>query len=109
MGIFPYLFISKEIMTTCPEKGRKKKIRCIDFAPDVCVFLPTGCCGTHGEILLAKDEVETLRLKNIEGLDIVAGGKKMQISKSTFARIYESAVNKISDAIVHGKKIVLEK
>ncbi|AHB41063.1 TPA: DUF134 domain-containing protein [Patescibacteria group bacterium] len=96
-------------MTPCSEKGRKKKIRCIDFAPDACVFLPTGCCGTNGEITLAKDEVETLRLKNIEGLDIVAGGEKMQISKSTFARIYESCVDKIADAIVHGKRIVLEK
>jgi len=53
-------------MTQCSEKGRKKKIRCIDFAPDVCVFLPTGCCGTKGEVILAKDEVEALRLKNIE-------------------------------------------
>lgn len=93
----------------CSEKGRKKKIRCIDFAPDVCIFLPTGCCAPNGEIVLAKDEVEALRLKNIEGLDIVTGGKKMEISKSTFARIYESCVDKIADAIVNGKRIVLEK
>ena len=105
MGIFPYLSYLRRIM----EKWRKKKERCVEFSPDVCVFLPTGCCGTSGEIVLAKDEVEALRLKNIEWLDIVSGGEKMQISKSTFARIYESCINKIADAIVNSKKIVLEK
>jgi predicted DNA-binding protein (UPF0251 family) len=33
----------------------------------------------------------------------------MEISKSTFARIYESCVTKIADAIINGKRIVLEK
>ena len=61
------------------------------------------------EVILKKDEIETLRLKNIQWLDIVSGGEKMEISKSTFARIYESCINKIADAIVNGKRIVLEK
>lgn len=61
------------------------------------------------EIILRKDEIEALRLKNIEWFDIVSGGEKMEISKSTFARIYESCVTKIADAIINGKRIVLEK
>lgn len=93
------------------EKGRKKKIRCIEFCPDVCVFQPLWCWSkmSDKEVVLKKDEIETLRLKNIEGLDIVSGGEKMEISKSTFARIYESCIDKIADAIVNGKRIVLEK
>lgn len=65
-------------------------------------------CGT-GEVVLAKDEIEALRLKNIQHKDIITGGKKMKISKSTFARIYESCINKIADAILNGKSIILEK
>jgi len=91
------------------EKWRKKKIRCVGFSPDVCSFMPSGCCSSHGEVILAKDEVEALRLKNIEGLDAIAWWEKMQISKSTFARIYDCCLDKIADAIVHGKIIVLEK
>jgi len=60
-------------------------------------------------VTLAKDEIEALRLKNIKKLDIIAGGKKMKISKSTFARIYESCINKIADAVINGKSIILEK
>ncbi|MDD3262523.1 MAG: DUF134 domain-containing protein [Candidatus Absconditabacteria bacterium] len=98
-------------MINISEKGRKRKIRCIEFSPDVCVFQPLGCSSNmqDKEIVLRKDEVEALRLKNIEGFDIVSGGEKMEISKSTFARIYESCVNKIADAIVNSKRIVLEK
>jgi len=84
-------------------------MRCIDFEPEVCAFLPTGCCGDKGEITLAKDEIEALRLKNIEWLDIIQWGEKMQISKSTFARIYDNCVNKIADAIVNSKRIIFEK
>lgn len=98
-------------MINISEKGRKRKIRCIEFSPDVCVFQPLWCSSNmqDKEIVLRKDEVEALRLKNIEWFDIVSGGEKMEISKSTFARIYESCVNKIADAIVNSKRIVLEK
>jgi len=33
----------------------------------------------------------------------------MEISKSTFARIYKQAVDKLSDAIINGKAISIEK
>jgi|GEM_PF-6932694 len=33
----------------------------------------------------------------------------MEVSKSTFARIYNQAVEKLSDAIINGKVIRIEK
>jgi predicted DNA-binding protein (UPF0251 family) len=33
----------------------------------------------------------------------------MEISKSTFARIYNNAVSKMSDALINGKAIKIEK
>ena len=59
------------------------------------------------EIILQEDELETIRLKNIEWLDIIKWGEKMWISKSTFARIYNNAIVKLSDALINGKAIKL--
>ena len=61
------------------------------------------------EVVLKEDEMETLRLKNIEWLDIIKWAKEMKISKSTFARIYNDAVVKMSDALINGKAIKIEK
>lgn len=54
---------------------------------------------------LSLEEVEALRLKNIQGLDQIACAQKMKTSQSTFQRILASAYRKISDAIVNGKAI----
>lgn len=60
-------------------------------------------------VSLQKDELESLRLKNIEWMDIIKWAEKMWISKSTFARVYNSAVSKITDALISGKSIKMEK
>jgi predicted DNA-binding protein (UPF0251 family) len=51
------------------------------------------------------EEVEALRLKNVDQLSQIECAKKMDTSQSTFQRILSSAYNKISDAIVNGKAI----
>jgi len=61
------------------------------------------------EVVLQEDELEVLRLKNIEWFDIVSWAEKMCISKSTFARIYNNAVFKWSDALINGKSIKMNK
>lgn len=54
---------------------------------------------------LSLEEVEALRLKNIQGLDQIACAQKMKTSQSTFQRILASAYRKISGAIINGKAI----
>jgi len=63
------------------------------------------------QVVLEYDEVEALRLKNIEGLDQTSSAERMGISQSTFQRILDSANKKISIAIIEGHaiKINLEK
>ena len=56
-------------------------------------------------ISLTLEEVEALRLKNIEDLDQIEAAKKMKTSHSTFQRILSSAYKKISVAIIEGKAI----
>ncbi len=61
-------------------------------------------------IELTHEEVEALRLKNVEGLDQTECAKIMHTSQSTFQRILTSAYKKVSRAIVGGMaiKIVLD-
>lgn len=91
-------------------RGRMKKNRRVNFQSNVEFFKPAWISMSQiEEVILWQDEVEALRLKNIEKMDIVNWAEKMDISKSTFARIYSQAVEKVSDAIINGKGIRIEK
>jgi uncharacterized protein len=54
---------------------------------------------------LTDEELESLRLKNIEGLEQTEAAKKMKTSQSTYQRILASAYKKITEALVNGKAI----
>ena len=75
-----------------------------------CFFKPQGLpLRKMKTVSLSKEEVETLRLKNIKKLDQINAAKEMNTSQSTFQRILSSAYQKISDAIVNGKAIQINK
>ncbi|MFA6458460.1 MAG: DUF134 domain-containing protein [Patescibacteria group bacterium] len=76
----------------------------------VSYFKPAGVpLRELAEITLRHDEVEAIRLKNIEKLDQTAAAAKMKISQSTFQRILARAHQKIATAICTGKAIRIEK
>jgi len=54
---------------------------------------------------LTDEELEAIKLKNVESLDQVEAAEKMGTSQSTFQRILSSAHKKISEALVMGKAI----
>jgi len=60
-------------------------------------------------VSLSLEELEALRLKNIEDLDQETAAKKMKTSQSTYQRILSAAYKKISDALVNGKAIEIIK
>jgi predicted DNA-binding protein (UPF0251 family) len=60
------------------------------------------------EVILRPDEVESLRLYNIEELSQTEAAKKMKVSQPTFARILKKAEKKISRALIGGYAIRLE-
>jgi predicted DNA-binding protein (UPF0251 family) len=76
--------------------------------PKTTVFTP-GNVTRPDEVNLFCEEVEALDLKNNKGLDQVEAAKQMGISQSTFQRILASACNKMSDALVNGKTINIQK
>ncbi|MBN2095093.1 MAG: DUF134 domain-containing protein [Candidatus Aenigmarchaeota archaeon] len=88
---------------------RPKICRCVGFQPNVTYFKPAGIKLTDLEIVvLNMEELETLRLKDFEGLDQEKAAKKMNISQPTFHRLLLSARKKISEALVNGRAIKIE-
>ena len=88
---------------------RPPKPRCINFSPKVYYYKPRGIpLRDLEEVLIKKDELEAVKLHDVDGLEQVVAAKKMKISQPTFARILDGANKKIADAIIHGKAIRIE-
>ena len=89
---------------------RPKLNRCINFDPKVTYFKPQGVPMRYLDIVeLSMEEIEALRLKNIEQLDQGECASKMNTSQSTFQRILSSAYSKVTRALVDGKAIKITK
>jgi predicted DNA-binding protein (UPF0251 family) len=73
------------------------------------LFKPAGvpACALE-RVTLTLDEVEALRLADLNGLYQEEAAQQMKISRPTFSRIVESARQKVADALIHGKALRLE-
>lgn len=89
--------------------SRPLQTRKIGFVPRVVFFKPAGIPRVDlEEVALSLDELEAVRLADLNGLYQEQAAPKMDVSRSAFARILESARRKIADALVHGKSLKLE-
>ena len=89
---------------------RPKLCRRIRFNPQITYFKPQGVPMRYLEVVeLTAEEIEALRLKNMEDLDQVKCAKKMNTSQSTFQRILASAYKKVTNALIKGKAIQIRK
>jgi len=89
---------------------RSKIQRCVCFNPGVTYFKPQGIpLRLLEEVVLMTDEVEALKLYEVDNLEQKEAADKMKISQPTFARILGSANKKVADAIIQGKAIRIEK
>ncbi|MBU0975110.1 DUF134 domain-containing protein [Patescibacteria group bacterium] len=85
---------------------RPKKLRYLQFSPNVYYFKPQGIpLSILEEVTLEPDELETLKLHDVDGLEQTEAAEKMRISQSTFARVLDKTYKKIADAIINGKAI----
>jgi predicted DNA-binding protein (UPF0251 family) len=84
-------------------------LRHIGCKPNAGVFKPAGIplCELDW-VTLTLDEVEALRLADLNGLYQEQAAQRMRISRPTFSRIVEEARRKVADALVHGKALRLE-
>jgi predicted DNA-binding protein (UPF0251 family) len=60
------------------------------------------------EVVMSLDEFEALRLADLDALYQEQAAKQMNVSRTTFSRIIDSARRKMADAIVHGKAVRIE-
>ena len=89
---------------------RPRLPRCLRFNPNVYYFKPQGIpLRELEEVALLPDELEALKLYEVDGLEQIAASAKMKISQPTFARLLGSANKKIAEAIIKGKAIRIEK
>ena len=88
---------------------RPKNHRCMSFSPNVIYFKPKGV-PLHDleEVTLLPDEIEALKLHDVDDLEQIEAAAKMQISQPTFGRILNKAYKKIANAIITGKAIKIE-
>jgi len=85
---------------------RPKIYRCLRFRPTIHYFKPQGIPLRHlEEVILLPDELEALKLHDVDGLEQIEAAKKMKISQPTFARILDKSYKKVAEAIVKGKAI----
>lgn len=88
---------------------RPVKWRKVAFIPGVRYFIPTGVSKCEiEENVLKIEELEALRLKDLEGLEQEECAVKMEVSRQTFQRILSTARQKVADALISGKAIRIE-
>jgi len=90
-----------------PRPRLRRKVR---FNPEITYFKPAGVpLKQLEEVILSAAELEALRLKDHLQLDQNEAAEKMQVSQSTFHRILLSARKKVTEVLVKGKAIKIEK
>jgi predicted DNA-binding protein (UPF0251 family) len=89
--------------------GRQPLWRRVGFLPRVTYFKPAGVpMAEIQEVRLSIEEAEAIRLKDVESLEQDACAQKMNVSRSTFARILLLARQKMANALLNGKAIRIE-
>ena len=95
--------------TEANDLPRPPKDRRVEFLPDVTVFKPAGTpLRELDEEVLTVEELEAIRLKDLEGLQQEECARIMQISRPTFQRDLVSAREKIARALVEGRALRIE-
>jgi len=76
-------------------------------APPRCsYFKPAGVPVSRlDEVALSVDELEALRLADLEGHYQDEAAARMGVSRPTFARIVEASRRKVAEALVHGRAL----
>lgn len=89
---------------------RPVKWRKVEFIPEDTYFLPCskGSCSRFkdiSEVQLKIEELEAMRLRDIQELSQEECAEKMEISRQTFQNIIEKARKKVTLALTEGKAI----
>ncbi|MCF4173088.1 DUF134 domain-containing protein [Vibrio sp. McD22-P3] len=86
----------------------KKQRRICGRAPFEC-FKPNGVpLSELDKMALLPDELEALRLADLNGMNQIDAAKEMQVSRQTFANIVKSARLKVATCLINGQALVIK-
>jgi uncharacterized protein len=89
--------------------SRPSLCRRVGFIPAVTYFKPAGIpLRELEENRLSVEEMEAIRLKDLEDLEQEQCAERMNVSRSTFVRILDAGRKKVADALVKGKAVRIE-
>lgn len=89
--------------------AREPRCRHVERMPFVQYFKPGGIPrASLQEVVLKVEELEAVRLKDLQGWEQEECAARMQVSRPTFQRILIDGRAKIADALVNGKAIIIE-
>lgn len=89
--------------------ARPFKQRCINCAPAAGYFKPVGIpLRELAEVVLSLDELEAMRLTDLEGLYQSDAADRMGVSRQTIGNTLNSAHRKLADALINGKALRIE-
>jgi len=90
----------------CPRRGRPRLRRIINASSESRCYKPSCCPEKEGKgISLHPEEIELIRLIDLEGLEQEEAAEKLGVSRKTAWRDLHEARRKIADALVNGKGI----
>lgn len=87
--------------------ARPTKCRCICSKPRVTQFVPEEVPAA-GTITIGYDEYEALRLIDHVGLTQEQCARKMNVSRTTVTRMYDTVRSKIAQALVQGMRLQID-
>ncbi|MFW6109941.1 MAG: DUF134 domain-containing protein [Patescibacteria group bacterium] len=88
---------------------KTKKKRVVRFDPKVTYFKPRGVpLAELEEVVLNVEELEAVRLANVEEFTQTEAAGQMEVSQSTFHRIISTAHQKLGKALINGCSIKVE-
>lgn len=85
---------------------RPRRCRSVGGPPGCVLFKPAGVPSARlTELVLGIDELEAIRLADVDGLYQEQAAKQMKVSRQTFGRIVSSARRKVAQALVQGMSL----
>ncbi len=89
--------------------ARPVKWRKIEHFPTIPYFIPSKTIADRvPENILKLEELEAIRLKDLEGFEQEECAQRMAVSRPTFQRILLTAREKIADSLINGKTIHIQ-
>ncbi len=87
---------------------RPVKCRKVSGEPPYRVFSPAGCPKERLEGMeMSLDELEAIRLADLEGFYQEAAAREMNVSRQTFGNILASARHKVAEMLIYGRELTV--